>query len=235
MARWIRLDVLWDDSLMLFDQPPGVQLAWIKLLCYAKCAGVGGRVKAMSEPVAAKKWGVNVTDVTALLTVTNRDGALSCENGEWVVINWCKYQEQDTTAKDRMRRMRDRKDQSQVQSVTDSYGVTPRNHPVTRRVTETETETETRVSTTNRRFTKPSVGELSAYFSEIGLDERPQKFLDHYDSNGWVVGRNRTPMKDWKAAARTWKSLRDDDSKPATKSKPKYQPLTAEELEMIQR
>ena len=28
-------------------------------------------------------------------------------------------------------------------------------------------------------------------------------FLDHYDSNGWLIGKN--PMKDWKAAIRTWK------------------------------
>lgn len=224
---------------MLFDQPPGVQLAWIKLLCYAKIAGSGGRVKAMPSPVAAKKWGVDVTDVTALLTVTTRDGAVTVENGEWVIVNWCKYQESDTTAKDRMKRMRERKDQSQVQNVTpvtERYGVTPVTPPVTRRVTETETETETRVSTTNKRFTKPSVGELSAYFTEIGLDERPQKFLDHYDSNGWVVGRNRTPMKDWKAAARTWKSLREEDAKPSTNGiHPKRKPLTQEELEAIQR
>jgi hypothetical protein len=26
--------------------------------------------------------------------------------------------------------------------------------------------------------------------------------VDYYSSNGWKVGRN--PMKDWKAAVRTW-------------------------------
>ena len=28
------------------------------------------------------------------------------------------------------------------------------------------------------------------------------KFYDYYESNGWHVGKN--PMKDWKAAIRTW-------------------------------
>jgi hypothetical protein len=30
----------------------------------------------------------------------------------------------------------------------------------------------------------------------------PQQWLDHYTANGWKVGRN--PMRDWKAAVRTW-------------------------------
>jgi hypothetical protein len=30
----------------------------------------------------------------------------------------------------------------------------------------------------------------------------PQRFVDYYTSNGWMVGKNK--MKDWKAAVRTW-------------------------------
>ena len=29
-----------------------------------------------------------------------------------------------------------------------------------------------------------------------------QRFIDYYESNGWMVGRNH--MKDWRAAVRTW-------------------------------
>jgi hypothetical protein len=29
-----------------------------------------------------------------------------------------------------------------------------------------------------------------------------ERFVDHYESNGWMVGR--TKMKDWKAAVRNW-------------------------------
>jgi len=31
----------------------------------------------------------------------------------------------------------------------------------------------------------------------------PSYFIDHYESNGWLIGKN--PMKDWKATVRTWK------------------------------
>lgn len=85
------------------------------------------------------------------------------------------------------------------------------------------------MSTQNAAFSKPSLADLEGFFSEIGLTESPQRFLDYYDSKGWKVGSS--PMRDWKAAARTWKSRRDAEAP----TKPKYKPLTAEELEMIQR
>jgi hypothetical protein len=51
-------------------------------------------------------------------------------------------------------------------------------------------------------FTKPSVQDVSDYCSERKNGIAAQSFLDHYESNGWMVGK--TKMKDWKAAVRTW-------------------------------
>lgn len=52
------------------------------------------------------------------------------------------------------------------------------------------------------RFTPPSLDEVRAYCKERNNRVDPQKFIDHYTANGWMVGRNK--MKDWKAAVRTW-------------------------------
>lgn len=51
-------------------------------------------------------------------------------------------------------------------------------------------------------FIKPSLEEVQAYCTEKHYSVNPQRFIDYYDSNGWKVGKN--PMKDWKAAVRTW-------------------------------
>lgn len=51
-------------------------------------------------------------------------------------------------------------------------------------------------------FLKPLVEEIRAYCLERKNRVDPEKFFNHYESNGWRVGRN--PMKDWKAAVRTW-------------------------------
>ena len=56
----------------------------------------------------------------------------------------------------------------------------------------------------NTKFIRPTASEVNEYAKEIGFISLDSSyFLDHYDSNGWLVGKN--PMKDWKAAIRTWK------------------------------
>lgn len=52
------------------------------------------------------------------------------------------------------------------------------------------------------RFTPPTVEQVSQYVREQGYSVDPVRFVDHYESNGWMVGKNK--MKDWKAAVRNW-------------------------------
>lgn len=52
-------------------------------------------------------------------------------------------------------------------------------------------------------FQKPSVQEIETYIKSKSYSSvNAQQFFDHYESNGWRVGRN--PMRDWQAAVRTW-------------------------------
>ena len=53
-----------------------------------------------------------------------------------------------------------------------------------------------------KRFTAPTIEDVIAYCKERGNRVDPERFIDYYTSNGWKVGKN--PMKDWKAAVRTW-------------------------------
>lgn len=67
-----------------------------------------------------------------------------------------------------------------------------------------ETKETRRVSNKRVVFKKPTASDIKAYLIELdkpdGID--PDYFIDHYDSNGWVVGKNK--MKDWKATIRNW-------------------------------
>jgi len=54
----------------------------------------------------------------------------------------------------------------------------------------------------NSAFIKPTLDQVTEYCRERGNNVNPAKWLNHYESNGWMVGRNK--MKDWKAAVRTW-------------------------------
>lgn len=53
-----------------------------------------------------------------------------------------------------------------------------------------------------KRFVKPTADEVRAYCAERGNRVDAQAFVDFYAAKGWKVGS--APMKDWKAAVRTW-------------------------------
>ena len=78
--------------------------------------------------------------------------------------------------------------------------------------TETETEAETK-KRQNSRFAPPSVNEVAEYAKEKGYLINASIFVNHYESNGWMVGKNK--MKDWRAAVRNWVS-RDFNKTTAT-------------------
>lgn len=63
------------------------------------------------------------------------------------------------------------------------------------------------------RFQKPNVEEVRAYIVERnnGLTAQDaETFVDFYEAKGWKIGNQ--PMKDWKAAVRTWENKRKGGS-----------------------
>lgn len=51
-------------------------------------------------------------------------------------------------------------------------------------------------------FAPPTSSDLATYCKDQNLDIDNTRFIDFYESKGWMVGKNK--MKDWKAAARNW-------------------------------
>ena len=66
-----------------------------------------------------------------------------------------------------------------------------------------------------KRFTPPTLAEVTAYCRERQNAVDPQRFIDYYTANGWKVGKNS--MKDWEAAVRTWEG-KQRDTAPAQRS-----------------
>lgn len=59
-------------------------------------------------------------------------------------------------------------------------------------------------TTKHKIFVKPTLEDVANYCKERGNNVNPESWLDFYTANGWRVGKN--PMKDWKAAVRTWEN-----------------------------
>ena len=53
-----------------------------------------------------------------------------------------------------------------------------------------------------KRFLPPTLLEIQSYCSERKNKVDSEKFLDFYESKGWLIGKNK--MKCWKASVRTW-------------------------------
>lgn len=52
--------------------------------------------------------------------------------------------------------------------------------------------------------TRPNLDMVQTWFAENGHPEFAGPFFDYYETNGWVQGRGRKPIKNWEAAARGW-------------------------------
>lgn len=55
---------------------------------------------------------------------------------------------------------------------------------------------------TQKRFLPPTLEDVRSYCLERKNNVDPERFIDYYTANGWMVGKSK--MKDWKAAVRTW-------------------------------
>lgn len=72
-----------------------------------------------------------------------------------------------------------------------------------------ESNKENIVKKERKKFIPPSQEDVIIYLKEIGLAEgriamvEAEKFIDHYKSNGWMVG-GKAKMQDWNAAVRNW-------------------------------
>ena len=81
------------------------------------------------------------------------------------------------------------------------------------------------------RFAPPTEEEVREYCKERGNHVDAGRFVAYYESNGWRVGKN--PMKDWKAAVRTWE--RDDNHKKPAFQGASHKEATASDLDRMRK
>lgn len=68
-----------------------------------------------------------------------------------------------------------------------------------------------------KRFIPPTLEEIASLCREKNYSVNPNVFLNHYESNGWMVGKNK--MKSWPAALANWQSKQIQDNGQQTRPK----------------
>ena len=87
-------------------------------------------------------------------------------------------------------------------NTTDGYQTPPKEKEKAKEKEKTKEKNGGNSADKPHRFTKPTVTDIRDYCQERGNNIDPQRFFDFYEAKGWRVGNQ--PMKDWRAAVRTW-------------------------------
>lgn len=151
-ARWVRLNVGWDESSWLEDLPWAVRAVWPIILCHVKVFGSAGRCPVPSWARFAGGHDIPAEFVNALIDAATADGALAIEDGYMTVANWNTYQGSDSA--ERVKSHRERRAMTEdvtgrngaVTGVT-LHGVTSGDETLLCHATETETGTGTKTET----------------------------------------------------------------------------------------
>ena len=88
----------------------------------------------------------------------------------------------------------------------------------------------------NKRFVKPTLEQIKEYCLERNNNVDSERFFNYYEANGWVQGKSRKPIKDWKACIRTWEQTEKKKDNPSWfNTEVTKEEMTEEELEELRK
>ena len=200
--RWFKV---W-STILSDPHHSGMSLAqvglWARLGALMVQSGKNGKltIKPPSQVVLTLFAGTDWESVKGALkllpNVHIEEGKI--DNGEFSVIirNWSKYQ-CDSTVYSRIKEFRKRQNDNGLRG-EERRGEEKRGEEKRK---EEKVHTQA-VGAKPAPFIKPGIDEIQEFIRSNQYSVEADRFLAFYESNGWMVGRNR--MKNWKAAVRTW-------------------------------
>lgn len=210
--HWLRVDMrylgAWYDLIGLAEWREGVKVKRGNMFDTQR------GVVYLSLNELAERWGWTWRTVKRFVSMLEKDGMVQSieQNGEQNVFlnNYAKYQDtlqntkqntEQSTEQNREQNTEQNREQNKRQFLPNSEEVK---------------EYKEDKKSICRTFVPPTISDIVAYAHEAGLRIDADRFWNYYQSNGWMVGRNK--MKDWKATVRNW-SAKQTDEKPKPKAK----------------
>lgn len=220
--KWIKITTdMFDNRKIRYIRklPSGDEmvLIWVMLLTLAGRCNAGGYIMLTENfpytlKMIADEFDFDANVVALALETFENLNMVSNDANCLRITGWEEYQSVEGMEKireqnrERQARFKAKNKTPLLGNVTDNVTVTLSN------ATDIEEEKDKEIELRNtikekparKTFVRPTIDEVAAYCKERGNKINPQRFMDYYDSNGWVVGRNH--MKDWKATIRTWEA-----------------------------
>lgn len=208
MISWIKLDInILDDAKIkiIRSHPDGnsIVVLWIGLLCLAMKSSRPGIIEISNG------MPYTVDDLSSLFNIEKKTVELGLclfakyrmielfDGNSIEIINFSKHQKlEEIERKRELTRVRTVKyrEQLRISDASQRHGDDNRQD-----IDKTKTKTK---KESRGIFQIPSLQEISDYCQHRQNSINPELFLEHYNTNGWMVGKNK--MKNWKSAIITW-------------------------------
>lgn len=240
-VKWIKIttDIFDDEKIALIESLPDADTIitiWFKLLVLAGKQNNGGifilndRIPYTDEMLATL-FRRQLNTVRMALNTFEKFGMIAIIDGVITIPNWEKHQNIEGMEKireqNRLRVERYREKQKLLLNGNANCNVTVTECNALDKDKEIEIDNNPPISPKRGRrakpFVKPTPEEVQAYCDERGNGINGEEFCDSYEAKGWLIGK--TPMKDWKAAVRTWEKKRGfkPKDKPVINEPPKQE------------
>lgn len=227
-VKWIKLTTDMFDNrkvrhLRRLPEGNNIVLIWVMLLTMAGRCNAGGMIFLTENipytpKMLADELDFEESTVRLALEALERLNMIVADEGFFAIAGWEEHQNTDGLERIReskriaQAKWREKKKElpaaSHVDSTVDSTVDNERiSVDATDKDKEEDIETLSKESVVPasgkaKKFIPPTVEEVREYCRERNNMVDPNRFINHYTANGWKVGKN--PMKDWKAAVRTW-------------------------------
>ncbi|NLA53495.1 MAG: hypothetical protein GX858_03955 [Clostridiales bacterium] len=215
--KWIKMVVnLFDNrkikQISALPQGGALILLWFKLLFLAGSINDEGRVYLTREipytrQTLAGQFGHRPSLIKNALEVFAQFRMIEETDGVIRILNWEKYQSVEAMEKIREQtRQRVARHRGKERAVTPPCNVTVTQGNALEENLDKNLEEEgvlaDRPPPAKKFFVPPTLDEVSAYCRERGNHVNPVKFLAHYETRGWMAGKNK--MRSWQSAIISW-------------------------------
>lgn len=218
-VKWIKItvDMFDDEKIKIIQSMPegdSLLIIWIKLITLAGKTNDGGYIyisdnMPYTDEMLSVIMNKPLNTIRLALNTFNSLGMIENDTKGIYLLNFEKHQSLDKLEKIKeQNRLRVQKCRENKKMLECNVTETLRN--AIDIDIEEEKEIDKDIIKKNNKFIKPTVEEVQQYCLERNNNINAEHFIDYYDANGWKVGKN--PMKDWKAAIRTWEKRNNNNN-----------------------
>ena len=212
--KWIKIatDIFDDEKILLIEAMPDADamiVIWFKLLTLAGKQNNSGvflinDTIPYTDEMLATIFRRPLNTVRLALDTFYKFGMIDIIENTITIPKWEKHQNIDGMDKIREQtRLRVAKHREKQKLIESNVTVTQCN------ATDKDKDKD-KDKNKSKKFIAPSIDEVRKYIEEKGYSVDPERFVDYYTANGWMVGKNH--MKDWKATVRNWERNNGNDT-----------------------